>query len=91
MEEVRKWVEASLDIIRAAFAPDAPDAVRRHAAAACVTLNAMLGGGNGAPWFAPPPEPEPNVFDVLVERLMPLLPNRPGGFVVPTPTGPASK
>jgi len=90
MEEVRKWVEASLDIIRAGFSPDAPEALRRHAAAACLTLNAMLGGGGTVgPWFSPPPEHEPTVFDILVERLLPLLPVHPRGFVAPAPRGDA--
>jgi hypothetical protein len=86
MEATQKWIDATVDVVRAAFAPGATIEQRQHAAAACATLQAMLVPGFVPGWPAPPqpPEPQRDVFDLLLERLAPLIPVRPDGFVTPS-------
>ncbi len=80
MDPMTKWIDATLEIVRAGTVPEANDEQRHRAALACHSLLAILQPRVVAVQAPTTPEPGPDIFDVLLERLTPLAPTVSPGF-----------
>lgn len=73
-----KWIDSTVEIIRAAFLPEANEEHRRRGMLACHSLLALLQPQPVPVHLAPPPpvpEPQgPDVLDTLLERLQAFAP-----------------
>ena len=81
MEELTAWVDASLNVIRAGFAPGASGDAKKQACAVCLSLHAMLSPAHLIP-LGPGPQSAsgPDVLDTIMAKLTPFLSTAPVGF-----------
>jgi hypothetical protein len=92
MEAMDRFVDASFEVIRAGFAPDADDAARKRAASACLALHTMLSPARILPLSpdvapAPASAEEPDVLDTIMTRLQAFISTAPVGFNLPNMPG----
>ena len=80
MDPMTKWIDSTLEIVRAAFVPEANDEQRHRGLLACHSLLALLQPRPVPVQLAPPPPPQPDALDTLIERLLPLAPDTSPAF-----------
>jgi hypothetical protein len=88
MNELEKWIEATIGMVRAGLSGGATPEARAHGAMACLSLHAILSPRQPVP--TPPAPVEPDVFDVLMAKLEPWTPKTEPTFnprLIPNPSG----
>jgi hypothetical protein len=72
--EMQKWLDTTIEMVRAGLATDATPEARAHGAAACLSLHAMLSPARVTPMPRVPEAPaEPDVFDIVMAKLEPYV------------------